>query len=52
MAQMTWSKTLGFLERGEDVDNMISTLETDMHYFAPVSGPFDAKILLLRKVGD
>ncbi|RYP44790.1 hypothetical protein DL768_008781 [Monosporascus sp. mg162] len=37
IAIMTWGKAFGFLDRGEDVDNMISRLDERLDAIAPLS---------------
>lgn len=39
IGELTFSKRLGFVERGEDVDNIICDLEKALGYFAVVRSP-------------
>ena len=38
MGEITFSKRLGFLERGEDVDGIMASIWNNFLYTAPVSG--------------
>tara|TARA_R110002003_G_scaffold140_6_gene12795 strand:- start:37 stop:477 length:441 start_codon:yes stop_codon:yes gene_type:complete len=37
LGHMTWSKRIGFMEKGEDVGDMLGTAERVMRYFSVVS---------------
>jgi hypothetical protein len=37
LGDMTWSKRMGFMEKGEDVGGMLHTAENVMRYFSVVS---------------
>lgn len=37
IGELTFSKRLGFLDRGEDVDGIIGSVERNLNYFAVVS---------------
>lgn len=39
IAIMTWGKGFGFLDRGEDVHNMIRRLDERMDVISPVGSP-------------
>lgn len=40
IGELTYSRRLGFVDRGQDVDRIIGDLEWLLNYVAPVSGSF------------